>query len=119
MAPPLHTVVETPTFLRAADRAGVTEEERRAIVDMVASDPAQGDEVQGSAGVRKTRFAGRGKGKSGGYRVMVAFLGEDKPAYLLGLLSKGDRANFDRQEIAAMRNVVTALKHVWRGRTTT
>ncbi len=117
MAVPLHTVVETPPFTRAAGEAGIDEEGRARIVDAIAADPAQGDEVQGSGSVRKVRIAGRGRGKSGGYRVMVAYLGEDVPAYLLAILSKGDRANFDRQEIAAMKDFTTALKQVWRERT--
>ncbi len=71
---------------------------------------------QGSGGVRKVRIGGRGKGKSGGYRVMVAYLGADVPAYLLTVLSKGDRANFDGEEIAAMKDFTTALKQTWRER---
>lgn len=115
----LHTVVETPPFLRAADQAGVTEDERRAIVDMIAANPAQGDEVVGSGGVRKARVAGRGKGKSGGYRVMVAYIGEGLPVYLLGVLSKGDRGNFDQSEITAMKGFTAALKVAWRKRNRT
>lgn len=79
MTAALHTIVETLRFLRDAERAGVSEEERKAIVDAIVDNPDQGDEVQGSGGVRKVRVAGRGKGKSGGYRVMVAYLGEDLP----------------------------------------
>ena len=66
MALSLHTVVETLRFLRDAEAAGINSESRQVIVDPIAADPAQGDEVQGSGGVRKVRFAGRGKGKSGG-----------------------------------------------------
>ena len=112
----LHTVVETPAFLRDAAKAGVTEAERKAMVDAVAGDPTQGDEVQGSGGVHKVRVAGRGKGKSGGYRVMVAYLGQDLPAYLLAVLSKGDRANFSAAEIAGMQQATTAIKQAWRER---
>ena len=86
------------------------------MVDTVATNPAQGDEVQGSGGVRKVRVAGRGKGKSGGYRVMVAYLGEDLPAYLLAVLSKGERANFSPAEIAGMRQATTAIKQARRDR---
>ena len=85
-------------------------------MDAIAADPGQGAEVVGSGGVRKVRIAGRGKGKSGGYRVMVAYVGEEAPAYLLALLSKGDRANFSKAEIAQMRIVTTAIKMNWRKR---
>ena len=69
----LHVVAELPQFLRDAAAAGLTEEERQAIVDTIAADPQRGDDIRGSGGVRKVRFAGRGKGKSGGYRVVTAY----------------------------------------------
>ncbi len=113
---PLHTVVETPQFIRDATRAGLSEAEVQKIVDTVSADPCQGDEVQGSGGIRKTRVAGRGKGKSGGYRIMVAFVGDEAPAYLLALLSKGDRGNFSSREIAAMKALTMMIKQSWRER---
>ena len=112
----LHTVAETPQFIRDASRAGLSDDEVRSIVDAVAADPHGGDEVQGSGGIRKVRVAGRGKGKSGGYRVMVAFLGDEIPTYLLALLSKGDRGNFTSCEIAGMQTFTAALKLAWRDR---
>jgi len=39
-------------------------------VDLVAGNPEAGDVMQGTGGVRKARLAGRGKGKSGGYRIV-------------------------------------------------
>jgi hypothetical protein len=116
MATVLHTVVETPRFLHDADLAGIDADACRVIVDAIAADPSQGDEVQGSGGVRKVRVAGRGRGNSGGYRVMVAYLADDVPAYLLAVLSKGDRANFGKDEIAAMKAVTAAIKQQWRER---
>jgi hypothetical protein len=65
----VHTVVETPTYLAAAAKAGMTEAERVAAVDQIAADPQAGDIIPGGGGVRKVRVAGRGKGKSGGYRI--------------------------------------------------
>jgi hypothetical protein len=84
----LHTVVETAAFQRKADAAGVTEAERETIIMALAKAPSQGVEVVGSGGVRKVRVPGRGKGKSGGYRVMTAYVGEEAPVYLLSVLSK-------------------------------
>jgi hypothetical protein len=105
MGKPLHTVVETNTFLTTAKHIGLSDEERTAIVNQVAAAPRDGDLVQGSGGVRKVRFAG-----SGGYRVMVAYLGDEGPAYLLSVLSKTARANFTDAEINAMHRVMKAIK---------
>ncbi|MFV3126478.1 type II toxin-antitoxin system RelE/ParE family toxin [Niveispirillum sp. KHB5.9] len=116
MADALHTVVETPQFLRDAAATGMSEAERKSIVDLVAASPRQGVEIQGSGGVRKIRIAGRGKGKSGGYRVIAAYFGVDVPVYLLALLAKGDRANFSDAEIAGFKALTTLIARHWRDR---
>jgi mRNA-degrading endonuclease RelE of RelBE toxin-antitoxin system len=72
----LHTVAELPQFARDCRAAGLSEDQRSAIVDAISADPLQGDEIRGSGGVRKVRVAGRGKGKSGGYRVVTAYLAQ-------------------------------------------
>jgi hypothetical protein len=62
----MHTVIETPEYLRDARAAGLTDSERLVIVDYIARHPDTGDIIPGTGGARKVRFAGRGKGKSGG-----------------------------------------------------
>lgn len=93
----------------------MTEDERRMAVNQLAADPSCGDEVRGSGGVRKVRVAGRGKGKSGGYRVMAAFIGDDAPVYLLAVLSKGDRGSFTAAEIAQMKALTAQIKRASKG----
>jgi len=46
---------------------------------------------------------GKGKGKSGGYRVVTLFGGGHMPVFLLAVLAKRSRANFSDEEVAAMR----------------
>jgi hypothetical protein len=46
----MHAVVETASFRRAANAAGVTEAERLTIVDLVAADPTAGDLMEGTGG---------------------------------------------------------------------
>lgn len=111
-----HTVAETATFVRDAERQRLPSQARQDIVESVARNPTQGDEIQGSGGIRKVRFAGRGKGKSGGYRALVAYLGTHMPVYLLALLSKGERANFTAAEIAAFKAVVGDIRRAWQER---
>ena len=114
----LHVVAETPQFMRDASAAGLGEDEVSLLIDAVAADPRQGVEVRGSGGIRKVRVAGRGRGKSGGYRVMTAFVGEDAPVYLLALLSKGDRGNFTDREVASMGALTMAIRQAWQRRRT-
>lgn len=55
----VQTVVETPAYLSAAEDAGLAEADRETIVTMIALDPIIGDQIQGTGGCRKVRFAGR------------------------------------------------------------
>ena len=63
----MQTVVETPAFLSDARSLGLPDGERLAIRDLDAANPAAGDVIEGTGGARKVWFAGKGKGKNGGY----------------------------------------------------
>lgn len=110
----MHTIVETAAYLRAAAEAGLSDEERTAIVDMLAANPAVGDLIQGTGGVRKLRVAGRGKGKSGGYRVIFFHHSEELPVFLLTVFSKGDRANISKAERHAFEAVTIEIVRSYR-----
>lgn len=105
----MHTVAETSAYLSAADDAGMTEAEREAVIDLLALNPSLGDLIVGTGGCRKFRLAGRGKGKSGGYRVVTFFGGVNIPVYLLTVFSKGERANLSRAECNALAQVSKRL----------
>lgn len=91
----MQTVIETESYLRAAKDAGMAEDERALAVDLIATDPEGSDVMQGTGGVRKARLAGRGKGKSGGYRVVWYFGGGDIPLFLLTVF--GPRTKWGRE----------------------
>lgn len=93
-----HTIVETPAWLAAAREAGMSAAERQDVVDRLARDPTAGDVMAGTGGCRKLRVAGRGKGRSGGYRVITFYTGPDLPVFLLTVFSKGERANLTKAE---------------------
>ena len=106
---PMHTVVETQPFLRSARDNGMSDRERAAVVDTVAGEPTAGDLIVGSGGCRKLRVAGRGKGKSGGYRVVAFYAGDRVPVFLVAVLSKGSRQNFSDAEIAMLKKQASRL----------
>ena len=84
----MQTVVETSAFLSDARSLGLPDADRLAIVAWIASNPVAGDVIEGTGGARKVRFAGKGKGKSGGYRVITFFTGTDIPVFLLNIFAK-------------------------------
>ena len=103
------TVIETPDYLADAQDSGLTQAEREAIIDFVAENPKAGDLIVGSGGARKLRFRGRGKGKSGGYRVIAYFGSDDIPVFLLNIFAKGDRVNLSKAEANALREELNGL----------
>lgn len=110
----MHSVVETPDYLADAKAAGVSDDERTAIVDKIAANPEAGDEIKGTGGARKVRFAGRGKGKSGGYRVITFYSGQDVPVFLLNVFSKGERVDLTQAERNALKAELPLLVEDYR-----
>lgn len=83
--------------------------EMKAVVDAIAADPTMGVVIKGSNGCRKVRFASKGKGKSGGYRVITFFSGPNIPAFLLTVFGKGERVNLTDAEVNALAKATKAL----------
>ncbi|MDP3738020.1 MAG: type II toxin-antitoxin system RelE/ParE family toxin [Hyphomonadaceae bacterium] len=101
----MHAVIETHVYLRAAEREGMTEEEKVLAVDTIARDPMAGDLIVGGGGCRKIRIAG----KSGGYRIVTYYAEKDVPVFLVSVLSKGSRGNFSKAERNAMAVAAKSL----------
>ena len=110
----MQAVVEMPQFLSDAKAAGLSEQQRGAIIDRIAAEPTVGDLIQGSGGARKVRFAGRGKGKSGGYRVITFYAGRTMPVFLLALYGKGERASLSKAERNELRLLLGSIVETYR-----
>ena len=96
----LVTVVELPTFLRAA-KLVMAESERVALVDALAADPEAG--VMLGGGLRKMRFARPGAGKSGGYRVIHHYAARSGgPVFLVMVFAKNQKANLTAAEMGLL-----------------
>lgn len=106
----MHTILETAAYLAAASDAGMTEEERVAVVDILAANPTAGDIMPGCGGARKLRVAKPGKGKSGGYRVITYFGGDEVPVFLLTVFGKNERANLTKAERNGLATLTKRLQ---------
>jgi hypothetical protein len=68
--------------------------------------------MQGTGGIRKLRWPARGKGKSGGVRVIYYYHDGFMPLFLLTIFGKGEKANLskaERNELAKFTSLL--LKH--------
>jgi putative transcriptional regulator len=103
--------------VNVADDVGMTADERETVVDMLAINPTLGDPtlgdlmvgdlMVGAGGARKFRVAGRGKGKSGGYRAISYFGGGDiRPCQV----SKGPSMTAKPRMTKAGRKIVAGLE---------
>ncbi len=106
----MHTVVETPTFLASAAKAGMTESERVAAINLISANPTAGEIMPGGGGVRKVRVPGRGKGKSGGYRVLTYYMTEAEPVYLVSVINKDKIANLNDAQLSAVKSVAKDIR---------
>jgi len=112
----VQAVVETPAFLGDARSLGLPEAERLAIVTWIAANPDAGDVIEGTGGARKVRFAGKGKGKSGGYRVITFFSGTDIPVFLLNIFAKNEKTDLPPKERRALKLVLANIVQTYRSR---
>lgn len=109
------TVVETSIFTRRVEKL-LSAEEREALVDYLAANPEAGDVMEELGGIRKVRFAAKGRGKSGGVRVIYFFHTENTPLYALTVYAKNEKADLSGEDRKAMRAFVEAIKASWKHR---
>src|SRR5690606_40675076 len=101
----LHSIIETNAYLVGADDAGMDEDDRAEVVNALAADPQAGAIMPGCGGARKLRVRRPGGGKSGGWRVIAYYGGDDVPVFLLTVFAKGEKDNLTKPE----RNGLAAL----------
>ena len=110
----MHAVAQTNAFLAQAKAAGIMESEIDSLVTFVAENQDAGDVIQGTGGCRKIRVAGRGKGKSGGYRTITFYSGENMPVFLLAVFGKGERSDLSQKERNALRDLTKSIVEAYK-----
>lgn len=109
------SVIETPSFLRDAKRL-MDDEGRLEIVAFLAYNPDAGDILQGTGGIRKVRFARKGSGKSGGYRVIYFFHSQDTPLFALNIFAKNEKISITPAERNTLKDISAVLVKEYRTR---
>lgn len=105
----LPTVVETSTFARRSQKL-LTVEEYDDLLLYLSMYHQVGDEIPGTGGVRKLRYAVRGRGKSGGVRVIYYYFDEVNPVFALFLYGKNEQANLTPAEKKLAASLAAAMK---------
>lgn len=110
-----HTVVELPEFVAFAERH-LTEKERTAIITHLALDPLAGNILPGTGGLRKFRWAAKGKGKSGGVRVIHYYGGKEIPVFLVTGFAKSEMENIGLAARNMYRKLLPSIVRAYKER---
>lgn len=109
----LITIVELPEYIRRAERL-LDEEERNNLIYFLSTHPKAGVVLQGTGGIRKLRWARKGKGKSGGVRLIYFFYDEEAPLFMLTIFGKGEKDNLSKSERNELAKLVKLLIATYR-----
>lgn len=80
------------------------------LIEFLARNYLKGDIIPGSGGVRKIRYAMRGKGKSAGFRVIYYYHSQDNPIVPFTIFAKNQRTNISQAEINELYKIVQLIK---------
>ena|SRR5688572_18091429 len=65
-----------------------------------------GDLIPGGGGLRKIRWRAKGKGKSGGVRIIYYFASEKGYIYLMAIYGKNQQADLDKDKLKRLAEQV-------------
>jgi|SRR5215217_1231672 len=97
--------IETPVFSDQLHGL-LPDDDYRALQLALALRPEQGALIRGSGGLRKLRWALRGKGKRGGLRVIYYWDPADGVIYLLFLYPKNQQEDLTPSQLRLLRRIV-------------
>ena len=109
------SVIELVGFRRRASEL-LTAEERDAVIDLVAYEPACGDLIPGTGGLRKIRVGRGGMGKRGGARVIYFFHDPEMPILLVAVYAKNEKSDLSAGEKKEFATLLKAFVAQWRKR---
>ena len=112
----MHTVVETPAYIRAAKDAGMTRSEMEHAITTIAAHPTAGAILVGTGGCRKVRIPKERGGKSGGYRLVTYYCGDELPVFLITVFDKSETSNLSKAERNVLAQMTRTLRASYDGR---
>ena len=97
--------IEAPLFTRRVHEY-LTDDEYAALQWALALRPEAGAVIPGSGGIRKLRWAGKGRGKRGGLRVIYYWRDHKSEIWLLTLYAKNEAENIPLNVLKALRKEI-------------
>jgi hypothetical protein len=101
----LFTFIESSLFTKRVVDI-LSEEEYNKLQWRLIEFPEAGDVIQGSRGIRKIRFAAKGKGTRGGARVIYYFAASKGQIFMLDIYAKTEQSDLSIQQIRELKRIV-------------
>ena len=110
----LYHFVDVASFTEDWADLGLGDDELRALEDEIARAPARAPVVPGGGGARKIRRpdSTSGKGKSGGHRILYAFLPAHGTVLLLAAWPKSEREDLEPEDYEAIGKVIARIERL-------
>ena len=103
------TVLQLPKFKAEATEL-IGADGIEAVAVYLIEHPDAGDVIPGSGGVRKLRWAAKGKGKRGGARIIYLYVVVAARIYLVGCYAKSVKTDLTADEKRKLLQVAAHLK---------
>lgn len=100
--------VETSLFTRLL-RDHLDDEEYRGLQAHLIEHPDAGAVIRETGGVRKVRWRSRGKGKSGGVRVIYYWVKADEQIFFLTIYGKSQKEDLTSQDLRKISKLLEEL----------
>ena len=104
----MQTLVPIGAFENNA-RALLSDDGFEAMLELLARRPKVGRVLQGTSGLRKSRIARPGHGKSGGTRVIYYYHSQNKPILLLLIYAKAKQENLTSVQKTRLKKYVNQI----------
>ncbi len=101
--------IETPVFTRQIIKL-LSDDQYRELQQELIFNPAAGNIIQHSGGLRKIRWRSANKGKRGGIRVIYYWYVSENEIYMLLAYGKGEKDDLSAKELKVLRGVIQRAK---------
>ena len=87
------------------------DESYKAFQNFLLEQPLAGDVIQGTGGLRKIRWASKGKGKRGGVRTIYLYLVEKSHIHFLTVYAKNEMSDLTSNEKKILKTLAEEIKN--------
>ena len=95
---------------------GLDDDDLAELQSEICENPARPPVIPGTGGIRKIRAAQKGRGKSGGARVLYGDFPEHGIVYLFAVYPKSVKEDIDESEKKVLKAMMAQINQAWRER---